>query len=165
MKIAILAGGAGTRLAEETDVKPKPMVEIGGKPILWHIMQHYAQHGLRDFVIALGHRGEYIKRYMMDFGLSESDLTVSIGSGDVLRRGNRRPDWTVDLVDTGEKTMTGGRIKRLQKFVNGSTFMLTWGDGVSNVNLKELLAFHKSHGKLATVTAVRPPARFGCMSL
>src|SRR3954467_10121329 len=137
MKIAILAGGAGTRLAEETDVKPKPMVEIGGKPILWHIMQHYAHYGLREFVIALGYRGESIKRYMMDFGLSESDLTVSLSSGDVLRRGNRRPDWTVDLVDTGQSTMTGGRIKRLKKFVNGSTFMLTWGDGVSNVNLKE----------------------------
>jgi glucose-1-phosphate cytidylyltransferase len=153
----------GSRLAEETDVKPKPMVEVGGRPILWHIMQHYAHYGFRDFVIALGYRGEYIKRYMIDYGLAESDLTVDISSGDVLRHGNRRPDWTVDLVDTGVTTMTGGRIKRLRRYLNGSTFMLTWGDGVSDVNLKELLAFHRRHGKLATVTAVRPPARFGHM--
>ena len=163
MKVAILAGGMGTRFAEETDIKPKPMIEIGGRPILWHIMQHYARYGHREFVVALGYKGEYIKRYMMDFGLAESDLTVDIGSGDVLRRGNRRPDWTVDLVDTGLNTMTGGRIKRLQPYMNGGTFMLTWGDGVSNVDLDELVRFHKSHGKLATVTAVRPPARFGCM--
>jgi len=163
MKVAILAGGMGTRFAEETDIKPKPMIEIGGRPILWHIMQHYARYGHREFVVALGYKGEYIKRYMIDFGLAESDLTVDIGSGDVLRRGNRRPDWTVDLVDTGQNTMTGGRIKRLQSYVNGSTFMLTWGDGVSNVDLDDLVRFHKSHGKLATVTAVRPPARFGCM--
>jgi glucose-1-phosphate cytidylyltransferase len=163
MKVAILAGGAGTRLAEETDIKPKPMVEIGGRPILWHIMQHYAAAGFHEFVIALGYKGDYIKRYMMDFGLAESDLTIDLSSGDVLRHGNRRPDWTVELVDTGVQTLTGGRIKRLRKFLNGSRFMLTWGDGVSNVDLHKLLAFHKEHGKLATVTAVRPPARFGCM--
>ncbi|HWP39581.1 MAG TPA: glucose-1-phosphate cytidylyltransferase [Tepidisphaeraceae bacterium] len=163
MKVAILAGGMGTRIAEETDIKPKPMVEIGGRPILWHIMQHYSYYGFNEFVIALGYKGEYIKRYMVDFGLAESDLTVDIASGDVLRHGNRRPDWTVDLVDTGLHTMTGGRIKRLRPYLNGSTFMLTWGDGVSDVNLKELLAFHRRHGKLATVTAVRPPARFGHM--
>jgi glucose-1-phosphate cytidylyltransferase len=153
----------GSRLAEETDIKPKPMVEVGGRPLLWHIMQHYAHFGFTDFVIALGYKGEYIKRYMLDYGLGEDDLTVSVGSGDVLRHGNRRPDWTVDLVDTGLHTMTGGRIKRLQPFIGQSRFFLTWGDGVSNVNLKELLAFHKGHGKLATVTAVRPPARFGHM--
>ncbi|WP_428937686.1 glucose-1-phosphate cytidylyltransferase [Fontivita pretiosa] len=163
MKVAILAGGMGTRIAEETDIKPKPMVEIGGRPILWHIMQHYSYYGFNEFVIALGYKGEYIKRYMVDYGLAESDLTVDIASGDVLRHGNRRPDWTVDLVDTGLHTMTGGRIKRLRPYLNGSTFMLTWGDGVSDVNLKELLAFHRRHGKLATVTAVRPPARFGHM--
>jgi len=163
MKTAILAGGMGSRLAEETDIKPKPMVEVGGRPLLWHIMQHYAHFGFTDFVIALGYKGEYIKRYMLDYGLGEDDLTVSVGSGDVLRHGNRRPDWTVDLVDTGLHTMTGGRIKRLQPFIGQSRFFLTWGDGVSNVNLKELLAFHKGHGKLATVTAVRPPARFGHM--
>jgi len=163
MKVAILAGGMGTRLAEETDIKPKPMVEVGGRPILWHIMQHYASFGYREFVIALGYRGEYIKRYMMDYGLAESDLTVDLGTGEFLRHGNRRPSWTVDLVDTGMKTLTGGRIKRLEPLIRDQTFMLTWGDGVSNVNLVDLLAFHKAHGKLATVTAVRPPARFGCM--
>ena len=163
MKVAILAGGMGTRIAEETDIKPKPMVEIGGKPILWHILQHYAHFGHTEFVVALGYRGDYIKRYMIDYGLSECDLTVDMNSGDVLRHGNRHPDWTVDLVDTGLPTMTGGRIKRLQPYIDDSTFMLTWGDGVSDVDLHKLLAFHKSHGKLATVTAVRPPARFGCM--
>jgi glucose-1-phosphate cytidylyltransferase len=163
MKVAILAGGQGTRLAEETDVRPKPMVEIGGRPILWHIMMHYSNYGFRDFVVALGYKGEYIKRFMLDYGLAECDLTVQLGSGDVLRHGNRRPNWTVDLIDTGSDTQTGGRIKRLQPYVDNQTFMLTWGDGVSNVNLKDLLAFHRSHGKLATVTAVRPPARFGCM--
>ena len=163
MKVAILAGGMGTRLAEETDIRPKPMIEIGGRPILWHIMMHYSAFGFNEFVIALGYKGEYIKRYMIDFGLTESDLTVQVASGDVLRHGNRRPDWTIDLVDTGLSTMTGGRIKRLERYVGNSTFMLTWGDGVSNVDLKKLLAFHRAHGKLATVTAVRPPARFGCM--
>jgi len=164
MKTAILAGGTGSRLAEETDIKPKPMVEVGGRPLLWHIMQHYAHYGFTQFVIALGYKGELIKRYMLDYGLSEDDLTVSVGSGDVLRHGNRRPDWTVDLVDTGMTTQTGGRIKRLQSYVGPNRFFLTWGDGVSNVNLRELLEFHKSHGKLATVTAVRPPARFGHMT-
>jgi glucose-1-phosphate cytidylyltransferase len=163
MKVAILAGGIGTRLAEETDVRPKPMVEVGGRPILWHIMKHYGVYGYDHFVIALGYRGEYIKRYMIDYGVAECDLTVQLGSGDVLRHGSRRPDWTVDLVDTGQDTQTGGRIKRLQKYIGNERFMLTWGDGVSDVNLDELVAFHESHGKLATVTAVRPPARFGCM--
>jgi glucose-1-phosphate cytidylyltransferase len=165
MKVVILAGGMGSRISEETDVKPKPMVEIGGRPILWHIMQHYSSYGYNEFVIALGYKGHYIKRYMIDFGTEESDLTVSIGSGDVLRHGNRRPQWTVDLVDTGLHTMTGGRIRRIKPYLNGSRFMMTWGDGVSDVNLDELLKFHKGHGKLATVTAVRPPARFGCMTI
>jgi glucose-1-phosphate cytidylyltransferase len=163
MKTAILAGGVGSRLAEETDIKPKPMVEIGGRPILWHIMQHYAHFGHHHFVIALGYKGDYIKRYMIDFGLTEDDLTVAVGSGDVMRHGNRRPDWTVELVDTGMHTLTGGRIKRLQPYLDNGTFLLTWGDGVSNVDLKALVEFHRRHGKLATVTAVRPPARFGCM--
>lgn len=164
MKVAILAGGMGTRFAEETDIKPKPMIEVGGKPILWHIMQHYASFGMRDFVVALGYRGEFIKRYIVDYGLTASDLTVSIGSGDIMRHGNRRPDWTIDLVDTGQATMTGGRIKRLKPYVGDATFMMTWGDGVSNVNLDTLLKFHRAHGKRVTVTAVRPPARFGCMA-
>jgi len=163
MKVAILAGGVGSRLAEETDVKPKPMVEIGGRPILWHIMKHYSRHNCNEFVLALGYKGDVIKRYIMDSCSLESNLTVKIRSGDVLRHSVETPDWTVDLIDTGMHTQTGGRIKRLQPFLGNQTFMLTWGDGVSNVDLKQLLAFHKAHGKLATVTAVRPPARFGHM--
>ncbi len=161
MKVAILAGGVGTRLAEETDVKPKPMVEIGGRPILWHIMMHYSHYGFNEFVIALGYKGEYIKKYMIDYCSLQSNLTVKLRSGDVLKHNSTQPDWTVDLVDTGVDTLTGGRIKRLAAYVGNQTFMCTWGDGVSDVNLGELLAFHRAHGRLATVTAVRPPARFG----
>jgi glucose-1-phosphate cytidylyltransferase len=164
MKVAILAGGVGSRLSEETVVKPKPMVEIGGRPILWHILKHYAHYGFKDFAIALGYKGEYIKKYFVDFCSVENDLTVKLSTGDIMRHGNNRPDWTIDLVDTGNATLTGGRIKRLAPYIGNETFMLTWGDGVSNVDLRELLAFHKSHGKLATVTAVRPPARFGHMT-
>ncbi len=163
MKVAILAGGLGSRLAEETELKPKPMVEIGGRPILWHIMMHYSAYKFNHFAIGLGYKGEYIKRYLMELCSINSDLTVKTRSGDVLRHGNQVPDWTVDLVDTGIKTQTGGRIKRLAPVLGNSTFMLTWGDGVSNVDLHKLIAFHKAHGKLATVTAVRPPARFGHM--
>lgn len=161
MKIAILAGGLGTRLAEETEVKPKPMVEIGGKPILWHVMKHYAQYGYSDFAIALGYKGEYIKRWMKDLSSLHSNMTVKTGTGDVILHDSNDTDWSVDLVDTGQGTATGGRIKRLAPWVGNETFMLTWGDGVSNVDLDALLAFHRSHGKLATLTAVRPPARFG----
>jgi glucose-1-phosphate cytidylyltransferase len=161
VKVAILAGGVGTRLAEETEIKPKPMVEIGGRPILWHIMMHYAHFGLSDFVIALGYKGEYIKKYMVDYCSLNSNLTVNLRSGQIDRHDNTHPDWTIDLIDTGIDTLTGGRIKRLQPYLNGETFMLTWGDGVSNVDLRELLKYHRSHGKICTVTAVRPPARFG----
>ncbi|HUU70448.1 MAG TPA: glucose-1-phosphate cytidylyltransferase [Planctomycetota bacterium] len=161
MKVAILAGGVGSRLAEETDVKPKPMVEIGGRPILWHIMMHYSFYGHNEFVIALGYKGEYIKKYMIDFCSLQSNLTVKLRSGEIVKHGADQPDWTVDLVDTGIDTLTGGRIKRLAPYMGNGTFMCTWGDGVSNVNLDELAAFHRRHGKLATVTAVRPPARFG----
>ena len=161
IKVAILAGGKGTRLAEETEVRPKPMVEIGGRPILWHIMSHYSHFGYRDFVIALGYKGRFIKRWMKDFFHLEGHMTVRTGSGEVESHGNDHPDWTIDLVETGMETMTGGRIKRLQEWVGGNTFMLTWGDGVSNVDLDRLLAFHREHGKLATMTAVRPPARYG----
>lgn len=161
MKVAILAGGAGTRLAEETDFRPKPMVEIGGRPILWHIMKHYAHFGFAEFVIALGYKGEYIKRWMKDFVALEGDLTLNTRTGVVKRHEVQGSEWTVDLVETGLNTMTGGRIKRLESWLGGSTFMLTWGDGVSDVNLHELLAFHRAHGKLATLTAVRPPARYG----
>jgi glucose-1-phosphate cytidylyltransferase len=161
MKVAILAGGVGTRLAEETEVKPKPMVEIGGRPILWHIMKHYSEYGFNEFAIALGYKGEHIKKYMLDYCSLHSNLTIKVKSGDVARHNSDGPDWTVDLVDTGMDTLTGGRIKRLAPYLGNSTFMLTWGDGVSNVDLRKLLAFHKSHGRLATVTAVRPTARFG----
>ncbi|MCS7038642.1 MAG: glucose-1-phosphate cytidylyltransferase [Anaerolineae bacterium] len=161
MKVAILAGGAGTRLAEETEIKPKPMVEIGGRPILWHIMRHYAHYGFKDFIIALGYKGEVIKRYMLDYCSLHSNLTVNLRTGEVRREGNFTPDWTVELIDTGIRTQTGGRIKRLQPYLGNETFMLTWGDGVSDVDLHRLLAFHRSHGKLATLTAVRPPARYG----
>ncbi|ABU59148.1 MULTISPECIES: glucose-1-phosphate cytidylyltransferase [Roseiflexus] len=165
MKVAILAGGVGSRLSEETEVKPKPMVEIGGRPILWHIMMHYAHYGFKDFVIALGYKGEVIKKYMVDYCSLNSNLKVNLRSGTVEMNGGYRPDWNVELIDTGIPTNTGGRIKRLAPYIGNETFMLTWGDGVSDVNLHALLEFHRSHGKLATLTAVRPPARFGHLEL
>jgi glucose-1-phosphate cytidylyltransferase len=161
MKVGILAGGKGTRLAEETSVKPKPMVEIGGRPIIWHIMQHYAFHGMKDFVIALGHKGEVLKKYIVEYASLSGNLRVDLRTGEINSRGGYTADWVVDLVDTGMETMTGGRIKRLAPYMGNETFMLTWGDGVSDVHLRDLLAFHKAHGKLATLTAVRPPARYG----
>ncbi len=165
MKVAILAGGRGSRLAEETQIKPKPMVEIGGKPILWHIMMHYAQYGFEEFLIALGYKGEVIKRYMVDYCSLNSNLTVNLRTGHVKTHGGTRPDWKVALIDTGIPTMTGGRIKRLAPYVGKDTFMLTWGDGVSDVNLRTLLDFHRAHGKLATMTIVRPAARYGHLKL
>jgi glucose-1-phosphate cytidylyltransferase len=161
MKVGILAGGKGSRLAEETSVIPKPMVEIGGKPIVWHIMMNYAAFGYNEFVFALGYKGEVVKKYMVDYAAISSNLRVDIGKGEVKVHDGFRPNWIVDLVDTGMETMTGGRIKRLAPFMGDETFMLTWCDGVSDVDLNELLQFHKSHGKLATLTAVRPPARYG----
>jgi len=165
MKVAILAGGAGTRLAEETEIKPKPMVEIGGKPILWHIMRHYYHYGYKDFILAIGYKGEYIKKYFADYASLNGNLKISFKDGKVETEGGFRPDWTVEIVETGLQTFTGGRIKRLKPYVGNSTFMLTWGDGVSDVNLHDLLRFHKSHGKLATLTAVRPPARYGHLKI
>jgi len=170
MKVGILAGGLGSRLAEETVVKPKPMVEIGGRPILWHIMMHYSTYGFKDFVVALGYKGEYIKRYMADYCSLSSDLRISLKDGHIEPHANGngralREDWEVDLIDTGLPTNTGGRIKRLKPYLGTGTFMLTWGDGVANINLQELLKFHRSHGKIATVTAVRPPARFGRLEI
>jgi glucose-1-phosphate cytidylyltransferase len=161
IKVAILAGGVGSRLSEETVVKPKPMVEIGGLPILWHIMMHYAHYDFNQFVIALGYKGEVIKKYMVDYASLNSNLTVNLKTGSVAMNGGAKPDWQVELIDTGMSTMTGGRIKRLAPFLDGGTFMMTWGDGVSDVDLHALLEFHRSHGKLCTLTAVRPPARFG----
>lgn len=161
MKVGILAGGLGSRLSEETHLKPKPMVEIGEQPILWHIMKHYSHYGFNEFVIALGYKGEVIKRYMLDYSMLNSNLTIDMSSGSVKTHGTKPPNWLVDLVETGPSTQTGGRIKRLIPYMGGETFMMTWGDGVSTIDLRELLAFHKSHGKLATLTAVLPAARFG----
>ncbi|XHX76765.1 MAG: sugar phosphate nucleotidyltransferase [Stenomitos frigidus ULC029] len=157
MKVAILAGGLGTRISEETETKPKPMIEIGGWPILWHIMMIYSHYGFDDFLVALGYKGEVIKKYMVDYCSLNSNLTVKMRHGEVTMNGGYRPDWTIDLIDTGLYSNTGGRIKRLAPYVGNETFMLTWGDGVADINLHELLAFHRSHGKLATLTAVRPP--------
>jgi glucose-1-phosphate cytidylyltransferase len=159
MKVAILAGGKGTRLAEETEAKPKPMVHIGERPILWHIMMHYAHYGHTDFYIALGYKGDFIRRWLLEFHTPSRNLTADLGIGRTAT--DKSEDWTIRLIDTGETTQTGGRIKRLASFIGHETFMLTWGDGVSDVDLDKLLAFHRSHGKLATVTAVHPPARFG----
>ncbi len=162
MKVAILAGGFGSRLAEETEIKPKPMVEIGEMPILWHIMMHYHHYGFNEFVIALGYKGEYIKRWMRDYYTMDGHLTVKTATGEIeVKQRHNSPDWKIHLVETGQETLTGGRIKRLAPWVGDETFMLTWGDGVSDVNLDRLLEFHKSHGKYVTMTAVRPPARYG----
>ncbi len=165
MKVAILAGGVGSRLSEETQAKPKPMVEIGGKPILWHIMKHYSRFGFREFVIALGYKGEAIKRFMVDYCALNSNLTVNLGNGRIQMHEGERVEWQVDLIDTGLHTATGGRIKRLAPYLGEETFMLTWGDGVSDIDLHALLAFHRAHGRQATMTAVRPPARFGHLQL
>jgi glucose-1-phosphate cytidylyltransferase len=161
MKVVILAGGLGTRLAEETGVRPKPMVEIGGQPILWHIMKHYAHYGFKEFFIALGYKGEIIKRYFLDYYTLNSSMTVNLSTGDVQMHNKVCEDWIVHLIDTGLHTLTGSRVKRLEPWLKDETFMVTYGDGVSDVNLSDLLHFHRSHRRLATVTAVRPPARFG----
>jgi glucose-1-phosphate cytidylyltransferase len=160
MRVVILAGGLGTRLQEETRIKPKPMVEVGGKPILWHIMKHYHHYGFDEFIIALGYKGEMIKRHFLDALSLSGDMAIDFRSGE-LERNATREDWLVRMVDTGVQTMTGGRVKRLRPWLYDATFMVTYGDGVSDVNLAELVKFHRSHGLLATVTAVRPPARYG----
>jgi glucose-1-phosphate cytidylyltransferase len=161
MKVVILAGGLGSRLAEETEIRPKPMVEIGDRPMLWHIMKHYAASGFQEFVVALGYKGDEIKRFFVDYLSLAGDLTVRMDSGVVERHAGDLDAWTVHLVETGAETGTGGRVGRLAPWLGTEPFMLTYGDGVSNVDLAALLAFHKASGKLATVTAVRPPARFG----
>lgn len=162
--VVVLCGGMGTRLREETEYKPKPMVEIGGQPILWHILKHYAVYGYDEFFLALGYKGEHIKRYFLDFFALGRDLTVSLGNGQVKTIShNHSEDWQVHLVDTGATTLTGGRLKQLKDLIGSRTFMLTYGDGVSDVDLNQLLAFHRSHGGLVTLTAVRPPARFGAL--
>ncbi len=161
MKVAILAGGMGTRLSEETEVRPKPMVEIGGMPVLWHIMNIYSHYGFNEFVIGLGYKGEHIKRWFSDYCNLQGNLTVNTGNSEIISHDNPDLNWRVDLVETGKNTMTGGRIKRLKNWLGNETFMLTWGDGVSDININKLLEFHKSHGRLATMTAVRPTARYG----
>jgi glucose-1-phosphate cytidylyltransferase len=163
MKVAILAGGLGTRLSEETVVKPKPMVEIGGKPMLWHIMNIYASYGYKEFVLALGYKGELIKDYFLNYHYRARSLTVKLDTGDIVLHGGNNEDWIVHLIDTGSDTQTGGRIKQLANFIGDEPFMLTYGDGVSNIDIPALLEFHRRQGRLATVTAVRPSARFGQM--
>lgn len=164
MKVAILAGGFGTRLSEETALKPKPMVEIGGYPVLWHIMQSYAAHGFDEFVVALGYKGEVIKDYFVNYRYRARSLTVSLATGEVTILDGKNENKTVHLLETGLNTETGGRVNQIAQFIGDETFMLTYGDGVCDVNIQDLLAFHKNHGKLATVTAVRPPSRFGGLS-
>jgi len=161
MKVVILAGGRGTRLQEETVLRPKPMVEIGGKPILWHIMKMYAAHGFTDFLIACGYKGEMIKEYFGNFFLHESDYVIDLQDGSLEVLNSGKLDWKVGVIDTGQETMTGGRILRLREWVGDDTFMATYGDGVGSIDIRALLGFHREHGGLATVTAVRPPARFG----
>ena len=161
MKVVILAGGLGTRLTEETEVRPKPMVEIGGRPLLWHIMKHYAHYGFREFLVALGYKGEIVKQYFLDYHDLSGSMTISLATGKVATHGRECEDWEIHLIDTGTATNTGGRLKRLEPLLSDGTFMLTYGDGVSDVDLPALLRFHRAGGRLATLTAVRPPARFG----
>lgn len=165
MQTVILAGGLGTRLSEETSLRPKPMVEIGDRPILQHIMEMYAAAGHRDFIVALGYLGHMIKRHFMDWRALGGDLAIDFSSGAVSRSGEPAHDWMVHLVETGAETQTGGRVRRVARYLGNGPFMLTYGDGVSDVDLKGLVAFHRSHGKLATVTGVHPPARFGEMNI
>jgi glucose-1-phosphate cytidylyltransferase len=165
MRVVILAGGLGSRLSEETQTKPKPMVEIGGRPILWHIMKIYAAHGLNDFVVCLGFKGYLIKEYFANYSLHLSDVTFDLGQNSMRVHERRAEDWRVTLIDTGENSMTGGRLKRVAGYLESETFCLTYGDGVGDVNITNLLAFHRRHGRLATVTAIQPPGRFGALRL
>ena len=165
MKALILAGGFGSRLSEETTLKPKPMVEIGGKPILWHIMKTFSSHGINDFVILLGYKGYYIKEYFSNYFLHQSDVTINLLDNSIEVINNSSEAWKVTLLDTGLNTMTGGRIKRAKNFIGDEPFMLTYGDGVADINIKELLKFHKSHGKLLTMTSAQPDGRFGALDI
>ena len=165
MKVVILAGGFGTRLSEETVLRPKPMVEIGGKPILWHIMKMYSSFGFNDFIICLGYKGYVVKEYFSNYFLHMSDVTIALSNNSTEIHNNYCEPWEVTLIDTGLNTMTGGRIKQIMPYVDGKPFMLTYGDGVSNVNILELLNYHKSHGKLVTLTAAQPSGKFGSLNL
>lgn len=164
MKVVILAGGLGTRLSEETAVKPKPMVEIGGQPMLWHIMKSYATYGFKEFVVALGYKGDVIKDYFINYRFRANSITTHLATGHVSVHDGDSEDWVVHLLDTGLHTQTGGRVRKIARFIGNEPFMLTYGDGVCNLNIADLVVFHKKHGKLATITAVRPPARFGELS-
>jgi glucose-1-phosphate cytidylyltransferase len=165
MQVILLAGGRGTRLSEETSTRPKPMVEIGGKPILWHIMGMYAGHGFKDFLVACGYKGEMIKEYFHNFFVHNSDYLIDLRDGSHEVLSTNGIDWRIAVIDTGIDTMTGGRVLKLRKWVGEQTFMVTYGDGLGDIDISSLASFHKSHGKLATVTAVRPPARFGALGL
>jgi glucose-1-phosphate cytidylyltransferase len=165
MKVLILAGGLGTRLSEETSLKPKPMVEIGGKPILWHIMKSYSVYGYTDFVILLGYKGYVIKEYFANYFLHQSDVTIDMKNGEMEILNNSSEPWKVTLLETGPNSMTGGRVKRAQELIGTEAFMLTYGDGVSDVNINKLVERHKSHGKLMTITATQPEGRFGALNI
>jgi glucose-1-phosphate cytidylyltransferase len=165
MKVVILAGGLGTRLSEETDIRPKPMVEIGGKPILWHIMKTYSTFGFNDFVVCLGYKGFFIKEYFANYFLHQTDVTIDLADNAMEFHKSSSENWKISLFDTGMNSMTGGRIKRIQSYIGNEPFMLTYGDGVSDVDISKLVSFHKSHGKLLTVTSIQPSGRFGALEL
>jgi len=161
VKVVILCGGAGTRLREQTEFMPKPLVQIGDKPILWHIMKIYAHYGFEDFVLCLGYRGEVIKQYFYEYKMLNCDFTINLGNGDIVIADPVHEDWNITLAQTGVDAMTGSRVKKIEKYIDGSLFMLTYGDGLANMNIKELLEFHRSQGKIGTVTGVHPSSRFG----
>jgi glucose-1-phosphate cytidylyltransferase len=162
MKVVILCGGKGTRMREETEYRPKPMVQIGNRPILWHIMKIYAYYGFKDFIICLGYKGDMIKEYFLNYEMMNNDFTIQLGTPKKIDvHGNNEEDWNVSLIDTGEETLTGSRVKRIEKYIDDNTFMLTYGDGLANINIQELLKFHKSHGKIGTVTGVQRSSQFG----
>lgn len=165
MKLVILAGGLGTRIAEETHLRPKPMVEIGGKPILWHLMKIYASHGIADFIVCCGYKGYVIKEYFVNYALHQADVSVDLATGQLTFHRRQAEPWRVTLVDTGEATMTGGRLKRVRSYLDDGTFCFTYGDGLADLDVSAQLAFHRSHGRLATVTAVQPPGRYGRLDL
>jgi glucose-1-phosphate cytidylyltransferase len=165
MKVVLLAGGLGTRLSEETDIKPKPMIEIGGKPILWHIMKTYSEYGFNEFVILLGYKGYFIKEYFANYFLHQSNVTIDLSSNSMEILNNSSEPWKVTLIDTGLNSMTGGRIKRAQEVIGNKTFMLTYGDGVANIDISHLLKFHKSHGKALSITSAQPDGRFGALEI
>lgn len=165
MNVVILAGGLGTRLSEETDIRPKPMIDIGGKPMLWHIMKIYSHYGFNDFIILLGYKGYFIKEYFANYFIHQSDMTIDLATNKMKIHSNNSEKWQVTLIDTGLNTMTGGRILRAKKFIDNKPFMLTYGDGVADVNIKELLKFHKKHGKIATITAVQPEGKYGTVDI